>query len=85
MDLHLGQILFTSRFFIEHETPHKIRVIPPDRREIAFEVESETDLQRAISMILRMRIPDDLKYESHEDNDVNESEESAPEEVSHED
>ena len=85
MDLHLGQILFTSRFFIEHETPHKIRVIPPDRREIAFEVESETDLQRAISMILRMRIPDDLKYESHEENAVNESGESVPEEVSHED
>ena len=85
MDLHLGQILFTSRFFIEHETPHKIRIIPPDRREIAFEVESETDLQRAIAMILRMRIPDDLNEESHDRNDMDEPGESIAEEVSHED
>ena len=85
MDLHLGQILFTSRFFIEHETPHKIRIIPPDRREIAFEVESETDLQRAIAMILRMRIPDDLNEESHDRNDMDEPGENIAEEVSHED
>lgn len=57
LDLHLGQILFTSRFFIEHETAHRIRVIPPDKGEVAFEVESETDLERAIVNILRMRIP----------------------------
>lgn len=57
LDLHLGQILFTSKFFIEHETPHRIRVIPPDRGEVAFEVESDNDLERAIVNILRMRIP----------------------------
>ena len=85
MDLHLGQILFTSRFFIEHETAHKIRVIPPDRREIAFEVESETDLQRAIVMILRMRIPDECEKEIPDDIAVDEPEEAVQEEVSHED
>ena len=58
LDLHLGQILFTSRFFIEHETPHKIRVIPPDRSEVAFDVESEADLERAMGTIMRMKIPD---------------------------
>ena len=85
MDLHLGQILFTSRFFIEHETAHKIRVIPPDRREIAFEVESETDLQRAIVMILRMRIPDECEKAASDDIAVDDPEETAQEEVSHED
>jgi len=58
LDLHLGQIIFTSKFFIEHEVAHKIRVIPPDSGEVAYEVESEVDLERAIASILRMRIPD---------------------------
>lgn len=68
LDLHLEQILFTSRFFIEHEVSHKIRVIPPDSRDISFDVESETDFDRALAMILRMRIPDDqaLTENAHE-------------------
>lgn len=57
LDLHLGQIMFTSKFYIEHETPHKIRIIPPDRGEVAFDIESETDLERAVGKILRMRLP----------------------------
>lgn len=84
LDLHLGQILFTSRFFIEHETPHKIRVIPPDRSEIAFDVESESDLQRAIYMILRMRIPDE-EPEKTEDPDTGDGYEYDPVEDAHED
>ena len=68
LDLHLGQILFTSIFFLEHETSHKIRVIPPDRSEVSFDVESEADLERAMGMILRMRIPDEKDWEdTHED------------------
>ena len=59
LDLHLGQIVFTSKFYIEHETSHRIRVIPPDKGEVAFEVESDIDLERAIANILRMRIPDE--------------------------
>ena len=78
MDLHLGQIVFTSKFYIEHETAHRIRVIPPDRSEVAFEIESELDLERAIASILRMRIPDEVirekspekkEEEPHEDQD----------------
>ena len=64
LDLHLGQILFTSRFFIEHETSHKIRVIPPDRSEVAFEIESEADLERAMASVLRMKIPADIDHET---------------------
>ena len=74
LDLHLGQILFTSRFFIDHETSHKIRVIPPDRSEVSFDIESETDLERALGIILRMRIPKEKAVntevsgeDSHED------------------
>ncbi len=68
LDLHLGQILFTSIFFLEHETSHKIRVIPPNRSEVSFDVESEADLERAMGMILRMRIPDEKDREdTHED------------------
>jgi uncharacterized protein (DUF58 family) len=58
LDLHLGQIIFTSRFYIDHETAHRIRVIPPDNSEVAFDIESEVDLERAMANILRMRIPD---------------------------
>ena len=65
-DLHLGQIVFTSRFYIEHETSHKIRIIPPDKGEVAFEIESETDLERAISKILRMRLPKEVPEEKAE-------------------
>ena len=57
LDKHLGQILFTSRFFLEREISHKIRVIPPDTSEIAFNVESVADLERAMHKILRIRIP----------------------------
>ena len=63
LDLHLGQVLFTSRFYLDHETAHIIRVIPPDSREVAFNVESETDLQRALLQILHMRIPEEASQE----------------------
>ncbi len=66
MDLHLGQIVFTSRFYIEHETPHRIRIIPPDKGELAFEVESDTDLERTLVFILRMRLPDEDPREKKE-------------------
>lgn len=64
MDLHLGQLLFTSRFFLDHEISHKIRVMPPDRSEIAFNVETPADLERAIISILHIRIPKDEEEET---------------------
>lgn len=67
LDLHLGQLVFTSRFFIDHEIAHRIRIIPPDKGEVAFEIESETDLERAINNILRMRIPDERPREKNAD------------------
>ncbi|MBR3277498.1 MAG: DUF58 domain-containing protein [Lachnospiraceae bacterium] len=85
LDLHLGQILFTSRFFIEHETAHKIRVIPPDRSEVAFDIESEADLERAIAAILRMRIPDDKPADKAMPDDGTSGEDSSHEEAPHAD
>lgn len=67
LDVHLGQIVFTSKFFIEHETPHKIRVYPPDNIEVAFDVESDVDLERAIVNILRMRLPKEDPPEKNEE------------------
>lgn len=66
LDVHLGQIVFTSKFFIEHETPHKIRVYPPDDIEVAFDVESEVDLERVIVNILCMRLPKEDPAENSE-------------------
>ena len=63
LDLHLGQILFTSKFFLDHEVAHIIRVIPPDSREVAFNVESNIDLERALNTILHMRIPEEASEE----------------------
>ena len=57
MDLHLGQLLFTSRFFLDHEIAHRIRVMPPNRSEIAFNVETPADLERAIINILHITVP----------------------------
>lgn len=57
LDLHLGQILFTSLFFLEREIPHKIRIIPPNKSEIAFDIENAGDLDTALIRILHMRIP----------------------------
>lgn len=63
LDVHLGQVLFTSRFYLDHEIAHLIRVIPPDRSEVAFNVESEADLERAMGLILRLRIPEEAAHE----------------------
>lgn len=74
LDLHLGQILFTSKFFIDHEVAHIIRVIPPDSREVAFSIESNIDLERALHTILHMRIPEEASEDkrSTEEPDVEE-------------
>ena len=79
LDLHLGQILFTSKFFIDHEVAHIIRVIPPDSREVAFSIESNIDLERALHTILHMRIPEEA---SEDKNPKEEPEEEVLEEVS---
>lgn len=82
LDLHLGQVLFTSRFYLDHETSHIIRVIPPDSKEVAFNVESETDLQRALLQILHMRIPEEASHEKEGSKDEQIPEEPLNEQVS---
>lgn len=84
LDLHLGQIVFTSKFFIEHEVSHRIKVIPPNDTEVAFEIESEPDLERAVANILRMRIPD-KGYSAKLEAKAEEKSETQKEEVAHAD
>lgn len=62
LDIHLGEMLFTSTYFLEHGVSHKIRVIPPNKCEVAFEVGSEADLERTLVSVLRMKLP---KEDSH--------------------
>ncbi len=57
MDRKLGELLFTSNYFLEHDIDHKIRVLPPMKREVAFDIESQRDLDTAIIKILHMKIP----------------------------
>ena len=63
LDTHLGQLLFTSKYFLDREISHRIRVIPPDQSEIAFEIESAADLERAMIRILRMSVPKEVAHE----------------------
>ena len=74
LDLHLGQILFTSKFFIDHEVAHIIRVIPPDSREVAFSIESNIDLERALHTILHMRIPEEASEDKRSTEEPDEEE-----------
>lgn len=59
LDRYLGEVLFTSRYFLEHDVEHKIRVIPPMRKDISFDIASKEDLDRAIVSILHMPIPEE--------------------------
>ena len=59
LDRYLGEVMFTSRYFLEHDVEHKIRVIPPMRKEVSFDVASKEDLDRAIVSILHMPIPEE--------------------------
>ncbi|MBO4687141.1 MAG: DUF58 domain-containing protein [Clostridiales bacterium] len=56
-DRKMGEVLFTSNYFLSRDIPHKIRVLPPMRREIGFDIQSQRDLDTAILRILHMRIP----------------------------
>ena len=50
-------MLFTSTFFLNHDISHKIRILPPKKREVAFDIQSQRDLDKAIIRILHMKIP----------------------------
>lgn len=56
-DRRMGELLFTSNYFLSRDIPHKIRVLPPMKREVAFDIQSQRDLDMALLRILRMKIP----------------------------
>jgi len=58
MDRNLGELLFTSNYFLSHDVEHKIQVFPPMRKEISFVIASKDDLEKAIISIMRIPIPE---------------------------
>ena len=63
-DRKMGELLFTSDYFLKKDIPHKIRVLPPRKREISFEIQSQRDLEKAVLRILNMKIPKETVDES---------------------
>jgi len=63
MDRALGEVLFTSKYFLSHEVEHRIRVLPPMKKEIGFDIATKEDLDKALLSILRMPIPEEPEDE----------------------
>ena len=59
-DKKMGEVLFTSNYFLSRDIPHRIRVLPPKKREVGFDIQSQRDLDTAILRILHMKIPKEL-------------------------
>ena len=59
LDRKMGELLFTSDYFLNKDIPHKIRILPPMRREVAFDIQSPRDLETAMLRILHMKIPEE--------------------------
>ena len=57
IDQKLGELVFTSSYFLEKDIMHRVRVLPPKRREVSFDIQSQRDLDTAIIRILHMRLP----------------------------
>lgn len=63
-DRKMGELVFTSEYFLKKDIPHKIRVLPPRKREIAFDIQSQRDLEKAVIRILSMKIPKEAADEN---------------------
>lgn len=63
-DRKMGELLFTSEYFLKKDIPHKIRVLPPRKREISFDIQSQRDLEKAVIRILSMKIPKEASDEN---------------------
>ena len=57
IDQKLGELVCTSSYFLEKDIMHRVRVLPPKRREVSFDIQSQRDLDTAIIRILHMRLP----------------------------
>lgn len=57
IDQKLGELVFTSSYFLDKDIMHRIRVLPPKRREVSFDIQSQRDLDTAIVRILHMTLP----------------------------
>ncbi len=64
IDTKLGEVLFTSNYFLERDIMHRVRVLPPKKREVSFDIQSQRDLDTAILRILHMTLP---KEDDHDE------------------
>lgn len=67
MDKKLGELLFTSSYFLSHDIEHRIRILPPMKREISFDIESQRDLDTAILKILHLKMPKEKEQEKEKE------------------
>lgn len=58
VDKRLGELIFTSRYFLDNEMEHKIRVVPPYIHEISFDISNNHDIDRMLQKVLLMKLPD---------------------------
>ena len=57
IDARLGEVLFTTTYFLEHDLTARIRVITSGNREKVFDIETKKELEKTIVRILHMNIP----------------------------
>ena len=58
VDNRLGELIFTSRYFLENDMEHKIRVVPPYVHEVSFDITNNHDIDRMLQKVLMMKLPD---------------------------
>ncbi len=69
MDRWLGEVVFTSKYFLSKDIQHTIRVIPPYNKEISFCIESTHDIDK---MLMRVLTTDLSSVKSESEDEENE-------------
>ena len=56
---HCTEVCIGRIRILKHDVEHRIRVLPPLKKEVAFDVATKEDLDHALTAILRMPIPEE--------------------------
>lgn len=54
VDKRLGELVFTSRYFLSQDVEHRIRVLPPHNKEICFDIGSNYDVDKMLLQVMMM-------------------------------
>lgn len=60
VDKRLGELIFTSKYFLSHDIEHKVRVLPPYIREISFDIGNQYDIDKMLLRVLMMELSDEM-------------------------